>query len=309
MSRCMLPELTKREFLKAVGALAAVAGTGLELATAAALESPAPLVRKEGDRMSGIAAQLYTVREFLKTPEDIARTLKKVASLGYKSVQASGLGPIEPGQLKRIADDVGLSICATHISFDRMRNEPQKVIDEHHLLECKYAGLGSMPAPFRNADGYVQFAKEASAVAKRLAEGGITFVYHNHSFELEKYGERTGLATLFEESDSEFFKAEIDTYWIQHGGGDPSYWITKLSSRLPVIHLKDMTMSGSTQIMAEVGEGNLNWPSILNACASAGVEWYVVEQDTCQRDPFESLAISLRNLRRMGKALGNDSLV
>jgi len=52
--------------------------------------------------------------------------------------------------------------------------------------------------------------------------------------------------------------------------------------------------------MAEVGEGNLDWPDILAAAREAGTEWYIVEQDTCQRDPFESLAISLRNLRDMG---------
>jgi sugar phosphate isomerase/epimerase len=53
-------------------------------------------------------------------------------------------------------------------------------------------------------------------------------------------------------------------------------------------------------LMAEVGEGNLNWPAILEACRQAGVEWYIVEQDTCQRDPLESLRISLRNLQAMG---------
>jgi hypothetical protein len=30
------------------------------------------------------------------------------------------------------------------------------------------------------------------------------------------------------------------------------------------------------------------------------VVWYLVEQDVCRRDPFESLAISLRNLKAMG---------
>ena len=53
--------------------------------------------------------------------------------------------------------------------------------------------------------------------------------------------------------------------------------------------------------MAEIGEGNLNWPAILAAAAAGGVEWYLVEQDECyQRDPFESLAISYRNLQAMG---------
>ena len=52
--------------------------------------------------------------------------------------------------------------------------------------------------------------------------------------------------------------------------------------------------------MAEVGEGNLNWPAIIKSCKSAGVEWYLVEQDTCYRDAFESVAISLRNMMAMG---------
>ncbi len=54
------------------------------------------------------------------------------------------------------------------------------------------------------------------------------------------------------------------------------------------------------QAMAEIGEGNMNFAAILQACARSGVEWYAVEQDICQRDPFESLAISYRNLNALG---------
>ena len=128
----------------------------------------------------------------------------------------------------------------------------------------------------------------------------MTFGYHNHSFELEKFGDRTGLAILCEDSDPQYFKAEIDTYWIQHGGGDPIAWITKMNGRVPLLHMKDMTMSGHERLFAEIGEGNLNWTGILKAAKQAGVTWYIVEQDTCQRDPFESLGISLRNLKAMG---------
>ena len=146
----------------------------------------------------------------------------------------------------------------------------------------------------------MKFAKDASEVGKRLAEGGLVFSYHNHSFELEKFDGRTGLEILYEESDPEYFHSELDTYWIQHGGGDSAVWIRKLKGRAQIVHLKDMAMRGSTQLFAEVGEGNLNWPAILDACMDAGVEWYIIEQDTCQRNPFESLGISLRNLKAMG---------
>ena len=49
-----------------------------------------------------IAAQLYTLRDFLKTPEEIAQTFKKVAGLGYRAVQLSSIGPIDPAELRKI---------------------------------------------------------------------------------------------------------------------------------------------------------------------------------------------------------------
>lgn len=108
------------------------------------------------------------------------------------------------------------------------------------------------------------------------------------------------LEILYAESDPAVFSAEIDTYWIQHGGGNPVSWLRQLKGRCHLVHLKDMAIKGSQQLYAEVGEGNLEWPAILGACREAGVEWYIVEQDTCQRDPFESLGISLKNLRQLG---------
>ena len=249
---------------------------------------------------SVIAAQLYTLREYLKTPSDIASSLKKVRQLGYEAVQVSGLGPIEPAQLKEAADQAGVRIIATHISFERIRNEPQAVIGDHQLWGCRHVAIGGLPAEYRNEEGFHRFALEASAAARPLVEAGLTFSYHNHSFELERFGGRTALEILYAESDSQVFSAEIDTYWIQHGGGNPVSWLRRLEGRCYLVHLKDMAMKGSQQLFAEVGEGNLEWPAILAACREAGAEWYIVEQDTCQRDPFESLGISLQNLRRLG---------
>ena len=251
---------------------------------------------------SQLAAQLYTLRDFCKTPTDLAASLRKVKAIGYDAVQVSGVCPIDYGELKQIVDDAGVKVCCTHIPYAHMKDEPEKVIEEHHTIECKYPAIGGLPGEYRSAEGYAKFAREATEVGKRLAEGGLRFGYHNHSFELEKFGDRTGLQILYEDSDPKYFTAEIDTYWIQHGGGDPAYWIEKCSGRIPLVHLKDMTVRNGKPIMAEVGEGNLNWPRVLDACKKSGVEWYIVEQDECERDPFESLAISLRNLRAMGIA-------
>ena len=249
-----------------------------------------------------VAAQLYTVRQFTQTAEDMARTLQRVRQIGYRAVQLSGLGPISAEELKTMLDEAGIAVCTTHTAYERLRDDLPAVIREHQLWDCRNVAVGSMPREYREAgeEGFRRFAREASEVGRKLHEAGLTFSYHNHSFEFERFGGRLGLEMLFEESDPRYFQAEIDTYWVQHGGGDPAAWIRRFRGRMPVVHLKDMAIVNGAQVFAEVGEGNLNWPAIMDACREAGVQWYAVEQDICQRDPFESLAISYRNLKSMG---------
>jgi sugar phosphate isomerase/epimerase len=249
-----------------------------------------------------IAAQLYTVREFMKTPEQIVEGLKKIKSIGYNAVQVSGIGPIEPEKLKEIADREGLVICATHNRYEDLRDKTDEVIAKHKLWQCRYAGIGSLPKPLRGSnDGFIQFAKEAASYGKKLKDAGLQLIYHNHNFEFIRYNGIRGMDILLNESDSNTFDFEIDVYWVQAGGADPIDWIRKLEGRMKVIHLKDAALTPEKEWMfAEVGEGNMNWHGIIDACQDIGIEWGVVEQDRCMRNPFESLEISLINLMKLG---------
>ena len=251
---------------------------------------------------SRLAAQLFTLREFTQTPADIAKTMARVKKLGYDAVQCSALGPIDPAELAKVLKNEGLACCATHVALDRLKNETAKVIDEHRLWGCRYTAIGG----FFKQDGkfgandWTNFCADYNALARKFDGSGLSIGYHNHSHELARFDGRTALDILFERLDRSVWM-EIDTYWITHGGGDPAAWVRRAKGRIPCVHLKDMAIHPDrTQFMAEVGEGNLNWPEILQACREAGVEWYIVEQDTCYRDPFESLGISLKNLRAMG---------
>jgi len=248
------------------------------------------------------AAQLYTVREYTDTPEEIAETLKKVRDMGYKAVQVSGFGPIEPESLKELTADLGLEICATHVSYDRLKNDLDSLVKEHKMWDCKYVGIGAMPGKFQGSkEGFVKFAREASEIGKELQKQDLQLIYHNHNFEFVKFDGSTGLEILFRESDPEALDFELDTYWVQAGGGDPIHWINKAAGRMKVVHFKDMGMDlEEGQIMTEIGEGNLNWSGIIEACEQTGVKWCAVEQDVCRRSPFESLKISLDFLKKQG---------
>lgn len=253
-----------------------------------------------------IAAQLYTLRSYLQTPEDIARSLARVAQLGYRAVQTSGLGPIEHRRLREICDNEGLEIVATHVGITDILEHTAACVEQHQIYGCRHVGIGGLPGDMRSGEGFLKFAPMASEAAEKLAEHGLTFSYHNHNFELERFGpetgNRTGLQILIEDCSPKVC-FEIDTYWIQAGGGDPAQWIERVSGRCPLLHYKDMAIVGRDVKFAPVGVGNLNWERINAAALRAGAEWLIVEQDTCDippTDPFEALGLSLRNMIEMG---------
>jgi sugar phosphate isomerase/epimerase len=251
-------------------------------------------------KKSTIALQMYTLRDYAKTPENLKETFHRVRQIGYEAVQISGIGPIDPLQVKELADEAGLAICATHVSYERLLTDLDMVAAEHKLWNCSYVGVGSIPDRYRTGvDGYLTFAHEASAVSKMLKDRyGLQFIYHNHHFEFERFDGRTGMDILFEETDPEAFGFELDLYWVQAGGANPLDWIRKVNGRMGVVHLKDMAIVSGVPTFAEIGEGNMNYSEIIRLCRETGVEWFVVEQDACNRDPFDSIAISLRNLHK-----------
>jgi sugar phosphate isomerase/epimerase len=254
-----------------------------------------------------LGAQLYTCRDFTRALDAAIETLKKVAAIGYTAVQVSGFGPVDFKEVGKAAEDLGLTVAATHVKWPRFLNDLDAVIEEQQHLKCEHPAVGMLPREYHTLDGVGRFLDELAPIAERLAAAGMDFSYHNHSHELVRFEGRTWLERLYERADPNVLKAEIDTYWITYGGGDPAAWIRTCAGREPLVHFKDMivVVSAETpwpeQRMAEIGEGNLNWPAILDACRAGGVRWFLIEQDDCYgRSPFECLATSYRNLAAMG---------
>jgi sugar phosphate isomerase/epimerase len=247
-----------------------------------------------------IAAELYTLRACLGDADAIAASLRRVREIGYEGVELAGLGPIEPARLRELLDGLGLVACSAHVRWERLRDETDAAIADCRTWGCEHVAIPFAPPEYRDAEGYARLGVEATEVGRRLREAGIALSYHNHAFELERFGVETGLDLLYRSGDGRLLGAQLDTYWVQYGGASPAGWVRRLAERQPTIHVKDMAVAGGDPVMAEIGEGNLDWTELLAACREAGVRHLVVEQDECRRDPFESLAISRRNLEALG---------
>ncbi len=250
--------------------------------------------------------QMYTVRDFCKDLDGFAETLKKIADIGYTTVQVSGTCAYEADWLKEQLDKNGLKCVITHTAPDRLQNETAKVAEEHSIFGCDNVGLGYYG--FEGEDpkkSFDDFFKMYIPVADKLAENGKYFMYHNHANEFQRIDGKLIMEHIAERFSKDVCGFTLDTFWVQTGGCNPAELIEKLSGRVPVIHLKDYAygkVDGKfDKKMAVVGEGNLNFDSIFKAAEKAGTQYMMVEQDNCYgEDPFDCLKRSYNYLKSCG---------
>ena len=246
-----------------------------------------------------LGAQLYTVRDFTKTPADIARTFEKVAAIGYTSAQASAMGPIDCGELARISRETGVEIAVTHTPAERILNDLDAVMREHETFGCRIVGLGGLPNEMRDTPEHIYDAIDRfGKAAVTLRKNGFLFGYHNHTWEFVSIDGKPILMHMLERTDPDAFRLILDAYWVQHAGVCPADFLERWGSRVCVLHLKDMApcADNSTEF-AEIGQGCMDYAKITAAAKKAGCPWYMVEQDVCRRDPFESLKMSFDHLK------------
>ncbi|MFK4295238.1 sugar phosphate isomerase/epimerase [Arthrobacter sp. GAS37] len=261
-------------------------------------------------------------------------TLRKVSAIGYNAVEISQI-PMTPenvAQLDRSRSELGMDIAALSVAMETPKGMPgdsledhfDKIVDDAKRLDTHLLRIGMMPFPaMKSIDAVVDFAKQANEYAENLREHGIGLYYHNHHIEFAKFDGKYMLDIIAENSPA--MGMEIDVHWVQRGGLDPVRTLAKYAGRTAMVHLKDyrigelpeqafglletgdiagfMAEFKNVVQFAEVGEGNLDFPSIIPAAQAAGAEYLLVEQDELYgRTVWEALQTSYDNLVAMGHA-------
>jgi sugar phosphate isomerase/epimerase len=247
-----------------------------------------------------VSLQLYTVRDL--TAKDFAGSIKEVAKIGYRNVELAGFGNLKTAaEVKKVLDDNGIKVSGAHAAIDQLEKDLPRILDEAESFNNTHLICPYMPEERRkDAAGWKQVAKILSGIGRSCHDRGIDFAYHNHSFEFQQFDGKYGFDILWENSDPNYLKSELDTYWVQHGGADPVGYINKLQNRVLLLHLKDMA-PGPDRKFAPVGTGILDFKGIIAAAEKYGVRNGAVEQDNCyETPPLEAIKISFENLKKLG---------
>lgn len=250
-----------------------------------------------------IGAQFYTIRDYIQNIEDFDKSCKKIAQIGYKTVQISGT-PLKAKEMREVLDKYNLQALTSHRSFTDFQNNLDEIIDYNKTIGADLCGVGIMPGECAESiDTLKSFIKDANKICETLKKENMFFGYHNHSMEFRKFDNKNIIDFLISETDPEIFNFIVDVYWVQVGGKNPSEFINHLGKRAMAIHFKDYIVNdkewGRAE-MTEIGNGNLDWDSIIKACDNSGARWAFVEQDVCPADPFDSLKISYDYLVKKG---------
>ncbi len=250
-----------------------------------------------------LGAQLFTIRKQCGTNEMWEASLKRIADIGYRYIQLTAKPDYDVDHMVEICKRYGLEVVVTHNGTDAILHDTQTVIENHKKLGCDRIGIGSIPGFRKGFSGerVEDFLRDFAPAVQKIREAGMVFSYHNHDMEFARLDDksRTYLDYICEHFSAQEMVVTLDTYWVQAGGGDPASWIRKLKGRTPCVHFKDMVYDPVEEKIhiAPIGEGNMNYDAIIEACLECGVEYGLVELDDCYgEDPFACLERSYKYL-------------
>ena len=225
---------------------------------------------------------LYSVRNLIQTEEDFTNTLYKLKEMGYDYVQFSG-APFDADEIKRVSLKTKMPVCLTHVTFDRIVNDTDALMEEHSRFNCKNIGLGALnPKIIRDEAEFKKSVDLLEKSAEIMEKNGFKFFYHHHNFEFFKHGDKTAFDYIVENSPHINFT--LDTYWLQYGGAEITPTIKRLKGRSECVHLKDyktvFNENGQYEPnFAPIGDGVMDFSNIIKNMKSFGVKYFLVEQD------------------------------
>lgn len=231
-----------------------------------------------GSKMRGsknkFGLQLYSVRDDM--PKDPKGVLRQIASFGYQQIEGfEGSMGIYWGmsntEFKRYIDVLGMTMVSSHCNW---KENLERKADEAAAIGMKYLLCPSL-GPQKNLDAFRQFAEQFNKAGQICKQRGMRFAYHNHDYSFKKVEDQYPQDVLMQNTDKDLVDFELDMYWAVAAGQDPVTWLHKYPNRFRLGHVKDRGGKETTTL----GKGNIDYPAIVKVAKSAGMEYFIVEQE------------------------------
>jgi len=273
-----MKKLTRREFLgkSAIGIGSALLTSQLPRSlNAGALP---------GSVKMPIGFQVWTIKDSLV--KDFAGTLKKMAELGYQSLEmcsppgyeSSGFGPLmklKPVEMKKIINDAGLICPSSHYGMREFREHLDERISFALESGQKQMILSSFGLPQKaTLDDWLRAADELNKMGLKAKNAGIQMGFHNHHMEFQQIDGTLIYDALMKQFDPEYIKMQFQVAVINIGYKASDYF-KKYPGRFISAHLADWSYLEKKEM--PVGQGIVDWKEFFATVKTGGVKNIFVE--------------------------------
>ncbi len=286
---------TKREFLKKLGLLTVggmVAGS-MTPAMAAKKKSKGSSAKKS------IGLQLYSLGRAFS--EDVPNGLKKVADIGYSTLEPAGyregkMYNLEMTEFRKLAEGAGLKVTGSHVNppvrkytkdnTGELAEFWKKAVEDHAKLGVTTIVQPGQPST-ENHDEVAIVCDVFNKAGEIAKAAGLKWGYHNHSGEFQrvvKPEDKEKRANpwmpvgdiiydlMLNGTNPALVFFEMDVYWTVMGQQDPLEYFEKYKGRFPVLHIKDRSILGRS--------GMMNFENIFNKAYENGLDEFYVELES-----------------------------
>lgn len=220
--------------------------------------------------------------------------------------KAAGMPTGKGGKLnwKELVDQSGLIVPSIHEDLGGIERDPDAIIKEAEEYKTKNIVItGMYRFDYSDQNAMTDLTKRLNAAGKRLKEGGITLLYHNHNCEFRKLPSGcTAYDFLISETDRDYVSFEFDSYWPAEAGVPVLETMKKLGDRMKLYHINDrgtrVEGASMTPILKsdsmELGYGNMPLKELTKQALSVGVDAVILEshKNWIEKSPIASLKMS-----------------
>ncbi len=243
--------------------------------------------------------QTFTIRKAQR--KNFKRAYLPLLDLGIKELEVARIDFTEKNAraLASLVKECGIKVRSIQVKPKYVFKNPQRIIDFCAITGCKMVVISMLPFKciLGNEATFYDFIASLDPMCEVYANAGITLAYHHHNWEYVRLENgRTRMAEILSRTSKIGFVH--DTYWTAKCGVDPACQIVEFGDRLLGIHLRDLAFSAKGLDVvghdAAIGDGVINFESVLRSAESVGCSYYVIEQKT--DTPYRDIEKSFKRL-------------
>ncbi len=248
-----------------------------------------------------LGLQLYSVRSLL--PKDYPGTLKQVAALGYKDVEAAGFYDHSVEDVKAAMKAAGLRCVSSHYPLATLKPQLDAILQfckslDVHFIVCS-SPMHRSEGGNREAlsmDDWKWNADQFNEIGGKVKGAGMHFAYHNHVGEFAEIDGALPYDTLLKQTDPAKVSFEMDCGWVEVAGHDPVKYLKQYPDRISMLHIKDFKDKKPPSVV--LGTGAIDYAPIFAAAKGASIKHWFVEQEEFQGPIMDALAADAKYLQQ-----------